>query len=138
MSTSSATSPDSGHSGPRTPSRGQAPSVQFAKSSPVGKVGKYYIPENREQYQRFGYDNCLLLGSFENNSKFLQFLDLQLPPEPVPDVSSRTMQSFVKLANKVAKFIKDRGEHYLFPYLAYLPTYGFHFRFPRAPYPSVR
>ena len=136
MSMSFATSPDSGHSGPRTPPRGQDPSTKPAKSFPVGKVDKYFLPENREQYQKFGYDDRFLLGAFDDKSKFLQFLNIE-PPESVPDVHSRGKDSFLILANEVAEFIKDQREHYLFLYLTFLPTYDLHFRFPRARYPSV-
>jgi hypothetical protein len=128
MSTSFATSPNSGHSGPTTPSRPQAPSVQVVDSSPVGKVYKYYIPENREQYQKFGYDHDFLLEPFDK-SGLKMFLDVQLP-KSVPDLPLRTkpgkIESFLELANMVAEDIKKRGEHFLVPYLAFLPTYGFH------------
>ncbi|KAI0274409.1 hypothetical protein BGY98DRAFT_993925, partial [Russula aff. rugulosa BPL654] len=50
MSTPFATSP---HSGPHTPPRGPG-SFKYAKSSPVDKPYKYFLPENREQYQKFG------------------------------------------------------------------------------------
>jgi hypothetical protein len=59
MSTSFATSPDSGLSGPHTPPRAPVP---LAKSSPVGKVYKYFLPENREQYQKFGIEDTFLAG----------------------------------------------------------------------------
>jgi hypothetical protein len=127
MSTSFATSPDSGVSGPHTPPRAPA---QLAKSSPVGKVLKYFLPENRDQYQKFGFDRTILLGTFER-AKFLRFLDVK-PSESVPGVPLRGKDTFIQLANLVAKYIKDQREHYLFLYLAYLPTYDFHFRFPRS------
>ena len=136
MSTSIATSTDSGHSGPCTPPRGQVRPVQPAKSSPVGKVYKYFLPENREQFQKFGYDDRFLLGAFDNKSKFLQFLNVE-PPKSLPNMGSRGKEHFLTLANSVAEFIKDKREHYLFLYLGFLPTYDFHFRFPKARYPSV-
>ena len=130
-----ATSPDSGHSGPHTPPCGQAPSIQDAKSSSVSKVDAYILPKNCQQYQRFGYNTSFLLGAFHDQSKFLQFLDL-VPPEPVPFMDSGG-KSFVALANDVAHYIKNKREHCLFLYLGFLPTYDFHFRFPRPRYPSV-
>ena len=99
-------------------------------------MDKYFL-ENREQYQKFGYDDRFLLGAFDDKSNFLQFLNVE-PPESVPDVHSRGMDSFLILANEVAEFIKDQREHYLFLYLAFLPTYDLHFRFPRARDPSVQ
>jgi hypothetical protein len=135
MSTSIATSPDSGHSRPCTPHRDQASSVQPAKSSPVGKLYKYYLPKNRKQYQKFGHDVRFLLGAFDR-LEFLEFLNVNLP-ESVPDMGSGGKDSFLLLANKVAKFIKTKGEHCLFLYLGFLPTYDFHFRFPKPRYPSV-
>jgi hypothetical protein len=125
MSTSFATSPDSGLSGPHTPPRAPAP---LAKSSPVGKVHPYFLPENRDQYQNFGFEDTFWLGNFDKKG-FLQFLGVE-PPKSIPGVRSRGKESFLSLANKVAKFIKDQREHYLFLYLAFLPTYDFHFRFP--------
>ncbi len=125
-------------SGPPTPPRGQDPSVQPAKSSPVDKVYKYFFPENREQYQKFGFDNGFQLGAFDDKSKFLQFLSVELP-KLIPNINmgSRGKESFPTLANTMASFIKDKREHYLFLYLGFLPTYDFHFRFPKAQYPSV-
>ena len=133
MSTSIATSP---RSGPRTPSRGQAPPVQLAKSSPVGKVYNYYLPENCEQYQKFGYDEAFLLGAFDRKSTFLRFLNVVLP-KSFPKIHPTGKKSFITSANKVARFIKDQREHHLFLCLAVLPTYHFHFRLPRARYPRV-
>ena len=50
-------------------------------------------------------------------------------PESVPDVPSTGEESFLDLANEVAKFIKDlrdqQGEHYLSLYLAFFRTYDF-------------
>ncbi len=88
------------------------------------------------QYQKFGYDDRFLLGAFDDKSKFLQFLNVELP-KSVPNMGSRGKESFLTLANKMANFIKDKREHYLFLYLGFLPTYDFHFRFPKARYPSV-
>lgn len=143
MSTPSPDS-DSGHPGPHTPSRGQPPSGKYAKSSPVGKVPKYFLPENRDQYQKFGHDERSMLGAFKNKTEFLQFLRMQHIEESkeeflesIPDVPSRGMEYFLDLANKVAKFIHDKREHYLFLYLAFLPTYDFHFRLPRVLDPTV-
>ena len=130
MSTSFATSP---LSGAHTPPRAPAPPP---KSSPVGKMSNYFLPESREQYQKFGIDETFLRGDFDK-SKFLGVLDVK-PPKSVPDVPSRGKKSFLTLANKVAKFIKDQREHYLFLYLAFLPTYDFHFRFPRSQNPRVQ
>ena len=120
MSTSFATSPDSGHSAPCIPPRGQDPSAQPAA--------------NRERYQEFCFDKCFLLGDLDK-SKFLKFLKVN-PPESVPNVCQRKRRKefFLTLANKVAILIKDQREHYLFLYLAFLPTYDLHSRFPRARY----
>ena len=123
-------SPDSGHSGPHTPPRGQAPSVQHAKSSPVSSVFTYFLPENREQYQKFGYNASFLLGAFDDQSKFLQFLDLELP-ESIPFMGLGGKESFVKLANHMAHYVKNKREHCLFLYFGFLPTYDFHLRFPK-------
>lgn len=80
------------------------------------------LPENCEQYQKFGYDNSLMLEPFRDKLEFLEFLDLT-PPKLVPNVLSRGKESFLDFANEVAKFIKDQpGEHYLLMYLAFLPT----------------
>jgi hypothetical protein len=117
----SATSPDSGLSGPHTSPRAPAPP---AKSSLVGKVYKY------SQYQKFSNEETFLQGDFDK-SKFLELLNVELP-KSIPDVPSRGKESFLTLANKVAKYIKGQHEHYLFLYLAFLPTYDFHFRFPRS------
>ena len=132
MSTRFATSPDSGHSVPRTTPRGQA---KPTKSSPVRKV----YPNNREQYQKFGYDDSFLLPAFDDKSKFFNFLGVNpLGPElTVPDMPLRGMKYFLTLANEVAEFIKDEREDYLFLYLAFLTTCYFHFRFPRVRNPSV-
>ena len=135
ISMSLATSPNSGHLGPHTPPRSQAISVKHAKSSPVSKVSAYYLPENREQYQNFGYNDSFLLGDFDNQSEFLQFLSFE-SLDSVPDICLEGKRSFVELANKVADHVKKR-EHCLFLYLGFLPTYDFHFRFPRRQYPRV-
>jgi hypothetical protein len=76
------------------------------------------------QYQRFDYDDRFLLEPFTDKEQFLQFLDFKPPPGRVPDVSPRKMESFLLLANKVAKYINVQREHYLFQYLAFLQTYG--------------
>jgi hypothetical protein len=111
-----ATSP---HSGPRTPSHGQAPSVQITKSSPVGKVVKYFFPHKRDQYQKFGYEDCPQPEAFAKAQQFLEFLDVKHPIS-VPVIEGG-MGSFLDLANKVAESIKGEREHYLFLYLAFLP-----------------
>ena len=109
MSTSSATLPDSGHSGPHTPPRD--PKRPLAKSSPVGKVYKYLLPENREQYQKFGFDKCFLLGAFKK-PEFFKFLDVKLP-KVIPNVDKEIINKdyLVTFANEVAKSIKDEREH---------------------------
>ena len=135
LSTSFATSPDSGPSGPHTPPRALAPAS--AKSSPVGNVHKHFLPENREQYQKFDIEKTFLLRNFDKDT-FLKFLGVKIP-ESVPDVPSRGKKSFLTLANKVAKSIKKRqGEHHLFLYSAFLPTYNFYFRAPRSQNPRVQ
>src|SRR5712672_3179772 len=108
MSTSFATS---SHSGPHTPLPDQATSVQLAESSPVGKVYNYFRPENREQYQKFGYEEHILLEASEDKSKLLTFLDVKLP-DSIPTIS-KGKKYFLKSANKVAKHIKSKREHYL-------------------------
>ena len=129
MSTSFVTSPDSGHSGPHTCA------LAPAKSSLVGKVHKYFLPENCEPYR---IKETFLQGDFDKDkSKFLEFLKVKLP-ESVPDVPLRGKKSFLTLANKVAKFIKNQCEHHLFLYLAFLLTYNFHFRFPKSQNPRVQ
>ena len=110
-------------------------SASIATSPDSGQY-KYFLPENCEQYQKFGIDERFLLGAFGDKSEFLQFLKVRLP-KSVPDVDSRENKYFLTLANNVAKFIKDKREHYLFLYLCFLPTYDFHFRFPKARCPSV-
>ena len=124
MSTSLATSPDSGHSVLRTPPRRQDPPAKpLAKSSPVGKVYQYYLPENREQYQNLGFDESFLLGTY-TKSQFVKFLNVMKLPESIPNLAQRerTQENFITFANKMAKFIKKWGEHFLFLYLALLPT----------------
>ena len=37
------------------------------------------LPENCEQYEKFGYDDSLMLEPFRDKLEFLEFLDL-LPP----------------------------------------------------------
>jgi hypothetical protein len=133
MLTPFATSP---HSGPHTPPRSRAPSVKHAKSSPVSKVPKCFLPGNREQYQEFRFDDRFLLGSFEDQAKLLQFLNVTLPLSP-PDVGSIRKETFLVSANKLARYIRNQCEDYLFLYLVFSPKYGFHFRFPRVRYPSV-
>ena len=135
MSTSFATSLDLGHSGPRTPPRPKQPP---AKSSPVEKVYKYHLPENHEQYQKFGFDGSFMLEAFTKPS-FLEFLGVGVPKKiPNIDKERRDKDSFVTFANEVAKSIKDKRKHYLFLYSAFLPTYDFHFRFPKAGCSSVQ
>jgi hypothetical protein len=84
----------------------------------------------------FGYHNSFLLGVFDDQPKFLEFLGGELP-ESVPDMGSRGMGTFVELANNVALYVKSKREHCLFLYLGFLLTYYFHFRFPKPRYPSV-
>ena len=129
------TTPDSGHSHLHTPSRGQPPSGKSAKSSPVGKVTKYHIPKNCKEYQEFGYDPRFILEPLRNHDEFLKFLDLDtgLIPETVSDVPSRGKGSFLELANKLAKFIQQQSEHYLFLCLAFLLTYNFTLDFKNHP-----
>jgi hypothetical protein len=100
MSTPFATSPDSGLKGPHTPPRAPTP---LAKSSPIGKVSPYFVPENRDQYQKHGYDTTIKPIEFDKK-EFLEFLDVEIP-EPVPGVSSRGKDTFIQLANSVAKTI---------------------------------
>ncbi|KAI9457307.1 hypothetical protein F5148DRAFT_1322579 [Russula earlei] len=102
-----ATSPDSSHSGPHTPPHGQVPPIKPTKSSPVGKVYKYFLPKNREQYQKFGHDECFMLKPFDE-SGFLDFLKLkdQLP-KIVLGENLRKQESFLELANTAAQMIKD-------------------------------
>ena len=98
---------------------------------------KYLFPENREQYQNFGFDECFLHGTF-NKSQFFGYLKVK-PPKYIPNLAQekRTKENFITFANKMAKYIEKRSEHYLFLYLAFFPTYDFHFRTPRARYRSV-
>ena len=132
--------PDSGHSHPHTPSRGQPPSGKFAKSSPVGEVTKYHVPENHKEYQEFGYNPRFILEPLHDHDEFLEFLDLdtRLIPETVPDVPSRGKGSFLELANKLAEFIPQQSEHYLFLCLAFLLTYNFTLDFENHPILEVR
>jgi len=90
-------------------------------TGPLPMAAKYFLPENREQFQKFGYDGRFLLGAFDDKSKFLQFLNVE-PPTSVPKMRLRGKESFLTLANNVAKFIKNKREHYLFLYLGFLPT----------------
>ncbi|KAI9455217.1 hypothetical protein F5148DRAFT_1369876 [Russula earlei] len=92
---------------PHTPPRGQVPPVKPTKSSPVGKVYKYFLPENCEQYQKFGHDERFMLRPFDE-SGFLDFLKLkdQLP-EIVLGKNLRKQESFLELANTAAQIIKD-------------------------------
>lgn len=104
MSTPFATSP---HSGSHTPPRGRG-SFKYAKSSPVDKLYKYFLRENRDQYQKFGSDARFLREAFEDQESFLLFLNVELsppPPEfpPVLNVWSRGKEIFLELANMVAK-----------------------------------
>ena len=70
--------------------------------------------------------------------QFFDFLKVDLP-EPIPKVDKeiREKKIFLTFVNELAKDIKDRSEHYLYLYLGSLPTYGYHFRIPRARYPRV-
>ena len=79
--------------------------------------------------------SSFLLGDFHDNDEFIKFLHVKLPKR-VPNLPW-AMESFVQSANHVAEDIKGRCEHYLFTYLAFLPTYCLHFRFPKPPYPRV-
>ena len=106
--------------------------MSFTTSPHSGHSG-----ENREQYQKFGYDKSFLLGAFRDQSKFLEFLGFEPSPESVPGMAFGGKGSFVKLANDMARCVKDKREHCLFLYLGFLPTYDFHFRFPRRRYPRV-
>ena len=86
-------------------------------------MSKYFVPENCEQYHKFDYDPRFMLGPFRDESKFLEFLDLNRPgsvPDNVPDVPSRGKGSFLELANKLAQFIQHQSEHYLSLYLGFL------------------
>jgi hypothetical protein len=83
---------------------------------------KYYLPENREQYQTFGYDDRFMLGAF-TEAEFLDYLDFKvqnLAPEPQAFKDNEKMKDFSIVASAVAKAIKDRREHYLFLCLAFL------------------
>ena len=111
------TSPDAG---PRTPPR--SPTVQTAESSPVKIFDKYYLPENCEQYQKFGYDHRFMLGAF-TEAEFLEYLDFKvqdMAPEPEACKYIKGKQDFSNVASAVAKAIKKRREHYLFLCLAFL------------------
>ncbi|KAI9507527.1 hypothetical protein F5148DRAFT_1376484 [Russula earlei] len=98
---------------PHTPPRGQVPPVKPTKSSPVGKVYKYFLPENREQYQKFGHDERFMLRPFDE-SGFLDFLKLK---DQLPEIvlgenlrkheNLRKQESFLELANTAAQIIKD-------------------------------
>jgi hypothetical protein len=95
--------------------------------------------ENREQYQKFGYDPRFLRGTF-TEAEFLQYLNFKaedLAPEPQACKDIKGKQDFSNVASAVAKAIKDRGEHYLFLCLTFLADMFFHFRFSRTRYPSV-
>ena len=94
------------------------------------------FPQNCEQYQEFGYDPCFMLEPLCDQSEFLKFLDLnslRLVPDIVPDVPLRGKASFLELANKLAEFIKQQSEHYLFLCLAFLLTYNFTLEFKNHP-----
>jgi hypothetical protein len=78
--------------------------------------------ENREQYQKFGYDRHFLRGAF-TEAEFLEYLDFKvqdLAPEPQACKDIKGKQDFSNVASAVAKAIKDRREHYLFLCLAFL------------------
>ena len=94
------------------------------------------FPENCEQYQEFGYNPCFMLEPLRNQSEFLKFLDLNSPgsvPDIVPNVPSRGKASFLELSNKLAEFIQQQSEHYLFLCLAFLLTYNFTLDFENHP-----
>ena len=87
--------------------------------SPVGKLNQYFLPDKRDQYQKFSYDKDFLLpvGDFDWD----QFLDVPPPPPAIIcSVQGIDMESFVKKANEVAKCIKGQRKHHLFLYLAFL------------------
>ena len=105
-------------SAPHTPS---CSPKKFIKSSPVGKVDQYFLPDKRDQYQKFGYDKDFLLGSLDRD-QFLEYLN-NVPPPPAAIKSSVrgiAMTSFLPKANEVAEHIKGQRKHYLFLYLAFL------------------
>jgi hypothetical protein len=112
--------PTSRDAGPRTPPpRSPTPTTE---SSPAKVLDKYHLPENREQYQKFGYDSRFLLGDFDE-ARFLEYLDFKnqnLAPEPQACKDRKGKQDFSNVASAVAKAIKDQGEHYLFLCLAFL------------------
>ena len=121
------TSPDAGPR-PRTPPR--SPTVPTAEVSPAKVYDKYHLPENREQYQKFGHHNRFKLRAFETKEDFFEYLDLEeqsLPSEPQAVKKKKKkkkkidqMQDFYNVASAVAKSIKDSREHYLFLCLAFL------------------
>ena len=94
------------------------------KSSPIEKLDKYYPPDNRDQYQKFGYDSRFDLGAFTTKAKFLKYLvfDVQdLAPEPRDYKGIKEKARFFIMANAVSEAIaKKHGEHYLFLCLAFL------------------
>jgi hypothetical protein len=108
-------SPDAG---PSTPPHS---STVQTKSSPVKKLDMFYPPDNREQYQKFGYDSRFYLGAF-NEARFLEYLDFDdLAPEPQDYKVIKKKQDFFMVANAVSEAIATKhGEHYLFLCLAFL------------------
>jgi hypothetical protein len=117
FTTMSLPTPDAGS---RTPPR--SATGQTAKTSPARVKDKYYLPENREQYQKFGYDDRLIKKTF-NEGEFLDYLgfkDEDLAPKPKDYKAPKTKKGFSKAANVVARAIKKRREHYLFLCLAFL------------------
>jgi hypothetical protein len=110
-------SPDAG---PSTPPHS---STVQTKSSPVKTLDKYYPPDKRKQYQKFGYDSRFYLGAF-NEARFLESLDFDvrhLAPEPPDYKVIKEKQDFFMVANAVSKAIAMKhGEHYLFLWLAFL------------------
>ena len=83
---------------------------------------RYFLPENRRQYQKFGFDQCTLMGALDK-PQFFNFLKVDLPESiPYVDNEIREKKTILTFANELAKNIKDRGERYLFLYLAFLPN----------------
>ena len=95
---------------------------QTAKSSPAKVKDNYYFPQNREQYQKFGYSDRFIKGTF-TEAEFLDYLGFKgedLAPKPHDYKDIETKEDFSQAANAVAKAIKERREHYLVLCLAFL------------------
>ena len=78
----------------------------------------------------------LLTEPLHDQSKFLKFLDLNSPrsvPDLVPNIPLTGKASFLELSNKLAEFIQQQSEHYLFLCLAFLLTYNFTLDFKNHP-----